>query len=356
MQDKTNIQASAVKPENGINANATTDDTAPGAAQVVADYTDSSLRAMTPNAYESAEMLKNLALRIPKTNLTPEILSSCRDAVKTVLCEIDGITTQANMSTIERYYTMGCVVNALGTKLKEDPRFDQWMKDTMIRPTHIEVLRQSRKIASMGEPVLKFKHLGKNKVLELCYFLKEMEEYTCSMANPASISRRLLEIEQINPFPRHDDQVEIDTAQFLKHMNALINKFRFERAFKIQDVCSFEDARLLTVNTKFAVEPKQAEELAEKLKGESDKKAALKNLIDGGMKIVKSTPTPSPKRFAETLAKLKANVDAIIADTSSVAELRQNSVFMASVDDAYNTINELRTVMSEDGVKKAVVE
>ena len=268
-------------------------------------------------------------------------------ALRAVVAEVEFHVSKTDSFTVERYYHTGCLINAVAQRLRDKKKLNDWLKGQTTRNAQVESFRQMRKIASMGAGVLDYAVLGKNRVLELYYMVKELEEYGGGV-NAESVARRLKELEGQNPFPRHAAMGQSDVDECRVHMDALVTRYRLETAFELRDVCAFDDARTIAAAKKKAMERGKAASVAELFSGETDRAACLKQWVGNGMKMARALAEGDPARLGERLAKVKPEVDEIIGNPHKVAALRQNESFRGTVEEAYNSITALRAQLRGD--------
>lgn len=255
--------------------------------------------------------------------------------------EIELLQAKTDRTTVERYYQCGQFLLELGRRLRDKTKFMEWQKSQATRPGQLEVFRQMRKIASMGTDVLRYAYLGKNRVLELYYLVRELEEANDGSLKPESLRRRLRELEASHPFPAYAALSHQDVDECRVHMDAIITQYRLERAFDVTDVVSFEDAKRIARVNKIAIERKSAGNLAKKLSPVSDKRAAIKNWVENGMKADRSPGVDDSTRVTEILVKINQEVAALTGDETRLNALRNNPLLQEALRDAYASVQAL---------------
>ena len=279
-------------------------------------------------------------------------LESYGNAVKDVLSDINLVVSTAGSFTVERYYYIGSLLNAMAKRMPKK-ELNAWLRSLTVRNGQLEMFRQMRKIARMGQEALDRAILGKNRVLELYYMVREMEEPDKKTELSAQMVRaQLQKLESDHPFPSHAalDQDDIDECRI--HMDAIVTMYRIGAAFDDCEICTFENARDFAAAKGRSMEKGEAKRLAKKLGGEDDKPAALNGWFADGMKMPHSAGAGDPARFAERVSNLKDDVDEIVASDELIQQLRNNGVFVDAVKEAYEFITDLwgRVGTTEDGI------
>jgi hypothetical protein len=250
------------------------------------------------------------------------------DSIRTDMAVAERLTREVGAAVVRRYCASGLKLNAVAA-VKTEKAFSKWVKESVARnDRELEFVRQARLIASMGEGILAYANLGKNRLRELNYMLKELPEYQENKLTPEIIREALRKLERQYPFTITAEMSDEDIKAFRAWMDGIITKWRLDQALNGSWEAPFNLCEQIGRARGLALEKNQAETVAQWLLTKADKLTALTIWIDKGIPSDERGKIPAdPKRLMETLTRITnwatdiaqnaASINAILKSTDA---------------------------------------
>jgi len=226
-------------------------------------------------------------------------------SIRSDMAVAERLTREVGAAVVRKYYASGLKLNAVAA-VKTEKAFSKWLKESVARnDRELEFTRQSRLIATMGQGILPYADLGKNRLRELNYMLRELPEYQENKLTPEIIREALRKLERQYPFAITAEMSDEDIKAFRAWMDGIITKFRLDLALNGSWEVPFNLCEQIGKARGLALEKSQAETVAKWLMTKADKLTALTKWIDEGIPSdERGKLPPDPKRLMDTLAKV----------------------------------------------------
>ncbi len=296
------------------------------------------------------ELVDVLALKADDLSILNRLenhdMSAIEDAGKSVANDMQILEVTSRIvgkAVVERYFWGGSKINAVAA-ITDKAGLRKWLKDhNIIRFSRDnEVIRQMRDIASMGSGILQYATLGKNRVRELRYMLKELPEYQGLDLKPENIQAALQNLQAKHPFPIVAEMSQEDIKGFRTWMDGIITKWRIDTALKGQWEAPFELCKQIGGKRGLALEKHQAEVLAAWLIPMADKVSALTSWIDNGIpKGERPQLPPDPARLVEALTKVTTWANEVAMSETLITLILKSTAVKKTLRDAAKAIQEL---------------
>ena len=248
---------------------------------------------------------------------SPEWLEAMGRQVQEGIADVKALNLRVDKTTVERYYETGQVLISVRSRLAKG-QYEAWLRNTLQsedgakRNRDLTMVGQMIEIAEAGPRILRYARLGKNRVLQVKFLVKDLPEY--KEGDPEAIDAAFDKLEAENPFPREPDLEAEDVGKFRVHMDALITQFRIAQASATggtgepQLLCSFDKAKTFARKKKLAIEVAEANARVTEWLSAADPHLAMVTWLDSWAKEPKKQKEVylvDHKRLPEQFAKLK---------------------------------------------------
>jgi hypothetical protein len=327
MSNRTKVAAevgtTSVAPISRGETNETVNSVMASQGQVTAVVHPDRIDLVNTNGLEASDVQLLARLQSEMFTSDSRTFDEVAASIRNDMGAAEHITREMGALVVRRYVPAGLKLNAVAAVMTEKG-FNKWLKAGVAHnERELEFVRQARQIAGMGHEILAYADLGKNRLRELNYMLREMPEYEDHKLTPEIIREALRKLERQYPFPITAEMSDEDIKAFRAWMDGIITKFRLDRALAGTWEVPFNLCEQIGSARGLALEKQHAEKVAGWLQTKTDKVTALTKWIDEGIpRDEREVTPPDPKRLIENLTKITGWAENVVKDAALVAECR----------------------------------
>ena len=247
----------------------------------------------------------------------------------------DDLEVHDNAFSVKFLIRVGIILSEIETAFRDVHKYTDWLKNNF-GYERLRYFQHARQLAVMGDPALKYRPLGKNRLLD---FERARKEFS----KESGADKTLDDLIKEHPFP--DTTKDMEGDLFKQHVNVIITYYRFRK--QGIDFITFDQA---SYGASLYKEPVQVNKIAalkkelDKIDKIEDQKTFLADCFNN--KLVLPTPDDgmgqSPKSLNKLLADFIKYCETVDIGSPAWVEMQDEILDRSIVEKAYGYLSKLR--------------